>query len=87
MDVVQATKTQKTPAMSQESQSFAFRQKKDFGCPTQVLVVASCPITTVNFTITGTDDPVEVYFDPWMFQKEGSKNKIKRTINKTYKTD
>ncbi|CAK9033702.1 Glutaminase A [Durusdinium trenchii] len=29
----------------------------------KVLVVASCPITTVNFTITGTDDPVEVYFD------------------------
>lgn len=32
----------------------------------QVLAVAACPITTVNFTVRGANAPVEIFFEPWM---------------------
>lgn len=39
--------------------SFAFGTK-DW----QVLAVAACPITTVNFTVRGANAPVEIFFEP-----------------------
>lgn len=42
----------------------------------QVLVVATCPITTMNFTVSA-DAPVEIYFDSWMLKihRPGSSDK------------
>ena len=34
----------------------------------QVLVVATCPITTMNFTVVRADAPVQIYFDSWMLK-------------------
>ena len=33
----------------------------------EVLVVATCPITTMNFSVRA-DVPVQIYFDSWMLK-------------------